>query len=77
MDSSHRSSDRPRNRKSFKDESDLQNGTPHIKGKDSTELSDKSPSLFEELSLGGEVDQVYGDDDSRMRRNRARSINHL
>ena len=84
-DSSFRNSDRPMpNKKKFKEESE-QGG--HVKishffvessrrRKDSTGDSDKSPSLFEELSIGNSIDQIP-DNDRGLRRNRTRSITRL
>ena len=45
--------------------------------KDSTGHSEKSPSLFEELSIGASIDQVDLDGDPGLRRNRSRSITRL
>lgn len=75
-DSFYRGSDRGIGKKKFKNESDLNRSEAGAAMRKSTGHSEKSPSLFEEISMGGDVDQVVADD-AAMRKNRARSLTRL
>lgn len=76
-DSFYKGSERGPGKKKFKNESDLNRSeTGGVAMRKSTGHSERSPSLFEEISMGGDVDQVAADDPA-MRKNRARSLTRI